>query len=287
MKFLKSQGIVIVLALIAVVLVGKNLLWPFLKPKFASRPSAKVEPPPSSPAPPSPTPASPFAQAVTAVTDKLKALASSSADTKTTEEPTNATPMNVEAIRGQASAWTSSPQRDPFKMRGRVSEKPAKEQLTLTAILRQTLSDLAVINNKIMEKGESVLGFVIESVEADRVWVSGPNGKEALEFKYFVESPKEQEKPEANPITPPAQPTRPSPATVKPTNAAIESESPGSDTLVVAEESSWESSSVEAFENLLALPVSNLAAIEEHEFYLHELINRDDTDVISATLLPE
>ncbi|HUS37561.1 MAG TPA: hypothetical protein VM680_19590 [Verrucomicrobiae bacterium] len=196
MKFLKSQGIVLVLAAFAVLLVGKNLIWPFLKPKFASRPT--------------PAAANPAATANTgakssALQNVAQTLASRVTDVlKTVQAQMPAAQaarlekLDAQALRGQAANWARSPLRDPFKMRGGVNDKPARDQLKLTGILRQTDSELAVINNLILSAGEMILGFKIETVEADRVWVSGPNGREALEFKYFVQGPEKLAK-EASP----------------------------------------------------------------------------------------
>lgn len=204
MKFLKSQGIVIVLALVAVILVGKNLVWPFLKPKFASRPAAKMAGPVSVPSPvpaappqsaPQPSPA-PVSATFSKLVDAVKSVQATSQASKFER-------MNAQGLKAQSLAWVASPQRDPFKRRGLVSEKSAKEQLTLTGILRQTDSDLAVINNQVIATGEMILGFKIETVESDRVWVSGPNGREEIGFKFFVEPTKPQEE-QAAQTAPPA-----------------------------------------------------------------------------------
>ena len=61
------------------------------------------------------------------------------------------------------------------------------QQLTLRGIWHQTGSSLAVINDHVLGKGDGILAFKIESIETDRVWVQGPNGREALEFKVLVE----------------------------------------------------------------------------------------------------
>jgi hypothetical protein len=95
------------------------------------------------------------------------------------------------------------------------------------------------------------------------------------------------EKPEPLPITPPAQPARPTAETrINLTDAEIESDAFGSGSLIEADEDFyWGASPLDAFESLLKLPVSNLTLIEDHPFYLHTLINRDGKEVVSATLL--
>jgi hypothetical protein len=195
-KFLKSQGIVLILAAFAILLVGKNLVWPFLKPKFASRaqPAAAVA------ADAKPTVGQKVVQTLAnRVTEVLK--------TVQTQTPVAQVAIleriDAQALQANAPNWVASPLRDPFKMRGGVSDKPARDQLTLTGILRQTDSELAVINNLILSAGEMILGFRVETVEADRVWVSGPNGREALEFKHFVQAPAKPAH-EVSPVAPSA-----------------------------------------------------------------------------------
>lgn len=186
MKFLKSQGIVLVLAAVAILLVGKNLVWPFLKPKFASGPKA---------APANPAPASTGAKPTVLqnVAQNLAGRVSEVLKTAQGQMPAaQATPpekIDAQALQAQLAHWVASPLRDPFKMRGGVSDKSAREQLMLTGILRQTDSELAVINGLILSAGEMILGFQVEMVEPDRVWVKGPNGRESLEFKYLVPGP--------------------------------------------------------------------------------------------------
>jgi hypothetical protein len=214
-KFLKNQGIVIVLAAFAVLLVGKNLVWPFLKPKFAGAP----KPTAAAPAAAAPTKPSPLQNAAQTLANRVSEVL------KTVQGQIPGSPalphekMDALALQAQLASWVASPRRDPFKMRGGVSDKSAREQLMLTGILRQTDSELAVINGLILSAGEMILGFQVEMVEADRVWVSGPNGRESLEFKYFVPSPEKI-------VTVEVQP--PSPDTEKPAaqEAPLESSAP-------------------------------------------------------------
>jgi len=88
----------------------------------------------------------------------------------------------------QAQPWTGVPQRDPFLVRsggGIQGTGPrAAELLMLNAILRQSGSTLAAINNRVVTEGDSIMGFRIQSIGAERVWVEGPNGREQLVFDY-------------------------------------------------------------------------------------------------------
>jgi hypothetical protein len=192
-KFLKSQGVVLVLAAIALILVGKNLVWPFLGPKFAKKQTVAQAPTPPASAPASAPQKPSTAFVPRAVEEKLgdalKAIERLSSSMTRTSAPAIAR-MDLNDLRARGGSWVVAPVRDPFKLRGSVNDKSAREQITLTGILRQTDSDLAVLNNQIMAVGETILGFRIETVEADRVWVSGPNGREALEFKYTIQEPK-------------------------------------------------------------------------------------------------
>lgn len=204
MKFLKNQGIVILLAAFAVLLVGKNLVWPFLKPKFASAPkpaASPANPAPTSNAGAKPTPLQNAAQNLAnRVSDVLKTVQSQLPGAQSAPHQK----MDAQALQSLVAGWVNSPQRDPFKMRGGVSDKSAREQLMLTAILRQTDSELAVINGSVMSVGEMVLGFTVDLVEADRVWVSGPNGRESIEFKNFSHTPEKVVTVEVLPASPDA-----------------------------------------------------------------------------------
>ena len=197
MKILRNQGFVIVLAVFALFLVGKNLVWPFLGPKFARRspaPQAKAAPAASETAqaasaaakPANPPSAAP-AKTVSTQNGQVASGAGAADEPGTMVVPDAS--MNLRELWSRTPEWADSPQRDPFKMRGGVNDKSAREQLTLTGILRQTEQELAVLNNRVLAEGDTILGFRIETVEPDRVWVSGPNGREMLEFKYNVQSP--------------------------------------------------------------------------------------------------
>jgi hypothetical protein len=81
------------------------------------------------------------------------------------------------------------------------------ELLTLSAIWRQTGSTLAVINKRVFNQGDTILRFTIQSIEVDRVWVDGPNGREAVDFKLEVpEEPYEQPPRNPDDVPPPDVP---------------------------------------------------------------------------------
>jgi hypothetical protein len=101
--------------------------------------------------------------------------------------------MNIQEAAANAPRWSQSPKRDPFKMMGARSDgKSARDLLTLGGVLRQSDSTLAVLNNRVLAAGDTILGFRLESVEDQCVWVSGPNGREQVEFKYSVPPPPER-----------------------------------------------------------------------------------------------
>lgn len=179
MKFLKNKGIVLILALFAVGLVFKNLVWPSLR-RHSPAPARAAANAPS---------ASPLVAAATAkaspapAAGPVKAAGISVVGTMNDRLPQS--PMDLNAMQSSAPAWAETPRRDPFHIRGGIKDgKSARELLTLMGVLRQTRSTLAVVNNQVLSVGDSILGFKVESVEDDRVWVSGPNGREVVDFKY-------------------------------------------------------------------------------------------------------
>jgi hypothetical protein len=209
-KLLRNQGFVLVLAAFAIFLVGKNLLWPAIGPKFSRRTEAKTAAPATTPVPAAPAPAvaaasNPSASTPTAAWKSAAMSALGAIRNLVPGVDASVTPeanMNVQELSNSAPAWASTPQRDPFKMRGGINDKSAREQLTLTGILRQTESDLAVLNNKVLAAGDTILGFRIETIEGDRVWVSGSNGREMLEFKYSAPQPSQPQQPPIDAATP-------------------------------------------------------------------------------------
>ncbi len=95
---------------------------------------------------------------------------------------------DVAALRVSSERWVNAPRRDPFDMELKRVEATgtqfkAMQLLKLTGIWRQTGGSLVVINEHVLGLGETVLAYRIDSIESDRVWVQGPNGREALEFQ--------------------------------------------------------------------------------------------------------
>jgi|KBSSwiStaDraftv2_1062776.scaffolds.fasta_scaffold756747_2 hypothetical protein len=171
MKFLRNPITVGILALVAV-----GMLVHSLYPHLRGRPR-RATPARSTPAP---TPA-----AAMALTPLEKPTAS--APLQTDKAPTAATAMtmDLDLIRAGADRWLQA-RRDPFQLRtvaARPMYPPAREVLFLSAVWRQTDSSLAVLNNRIYAAGDRVLRYTLSSIEADQVWVQGPNGREAVGFR--------------------------------------------------------------------------------------------------------
>ena len=101
-----------------------------------------------------------------------------------------------DAVAAGASAARSaeSPGRDPFQDQSLAAKQakpypPAREVLTFNSFWWQSGSTLAVINNRVIAVGDYILAFKVESIDHDRVWVEGPNGREAVEFGASNASP--------------------------------------------------------------------------------------------------
>jgi hypothetical protein len=239
---------------------------------------------------------------VTKLVDAMKAVHAAPAPAAVRREK-----MNAQELKNLAVAWNSSPLRDPFKRRSAFSEKSAREQLTLTGILRQTDSELAVINNQIIAVGETILGFKIESVEADRVWVSGPNDREVIEFKISASDVPPKEVVVANATFQSAQLARLSSAnrTQKTDRISVGAhpsrllfdEGTGhwidhvmdSGRLIRLEDGSvWRVSPIDVIDSMLWLPISNITVIDgDDPSYPHKLVNMDDNEVVNAKLLQD
>ncbi len=170
MKLLRNPVAVAVLALLAVAVMAYQF-WPMLRPRFA-----RTAPPPPSPRP---------AAAPTAPAKPAKPPADSPAPP---QGP--AASVEVAVLETNSLRWAEAPRNDPFKVRFYVSSaqgttnRPAMEVLTLNAVWQQTDgAPLAVINNRLLGEGDVILEFKISTIEPDRVWVDGPNGREPVRFK--------------------------------------------------------------------------------------------------------
>lgn len=186
MKLLRNPIAVSVLGVLAIGLVIKSF-WPMIQGRPGARraaaPSAAPAAPTAKPAPVAPAAAgtvpvpAPWSTAVVSL--------EKSGATPAAGEPPEPSQINLDLVRQDAPRWALG-RRDPFQIRS-TPTKPvyprAMEVLNLGAIWRQTDSSLAVLNNHIYEAGDTVLRFVIKSIEPDRVWVQGPNGREVVDFK--------------------------------------------------------------------------------------------------------
>jgi hypothetical protein len=105
--------------------------------------------------------------------------------------PTNGwpeAPMDYGLIQTNLARWADEPERDPFQMSETVVEETVQNTnsrislLKLKAIWRQTGGRAVVINERILMEGDSIEGLKVERIEADRVWLKGPERTEALIF---------------------------------------------------------------------------------------------------------
>ncbi len=106
--------------------------------------------------------------------------------------------LELRALEANAARWGQAPRRDPFRSRFDAQTQAARF-LSLKAIWRQTEGALAVINDRVVAEGDRVLDFSVEKIESDRVWVSGPNGREDLVFKLSGPPLKAQHEPGSSP----------------------------------------------------------------------------------------
>ncbi|MGE3312951.1 MAG: hypothetical protein AB7O66_23525 [Limisphaerales bacterium] len=107
---------------------------------------------------------------------------------------TTVRPIDHPSVSATAPRWIESPRRDPFLLEQARSAAPdgppASELLSLRAIWRQTGSQLAVINRQIVREGDRLLGFAVETIEAQGVWVRGTNGRERITFPIPTQPPR-------------------------------------------------------------------------------------------------
>jgi hypothetical protein len=177
MKPMNNPVVVGALVVIALIVVFRNALAPMWNKvrSYKRQPIAAAAPAsPSAPATPVRT-AAPVEKPL--LTEKPPTLNSVSGAV-----------MDLAVLRTNAVHWMDAPRRDPFIGRfapgDRAGSYPsAMELLNLGGIWRQTDSSLAVINNQVLGEGEGILAFKVEAIEADGVWVSGPNGRERVFFK--------------------------------------------------------------------------------------------------------
>lgn len=172
MKILQNPIAVTALALVAVALIAKQIAWPMIqRSHWMQHAPAAASPTVPAPKPaPRPEPGNSTLAPALAV---------------------NAMPeikIDASAARASAARVAEAPRRDPFQGQLPATTNqakpypPARELLTFNGFWRQTGSTLAVINNQIIAVGDSILAFKVDSIDHDRVWVVGPNGREAVEF---------------------------------------------------------------------------------------------------------
>jgi hypothetical protein len=168
MKALRNPLVVGALAFVALALLLWRVVLPLVRPYFGRQKTVQ--------------------QIVSDVGDKL--VSEALPNSTPTPPPVAAeveTRIEVPNIFTNIAEWVAVPKRDPFQGRIRPRDDrgaypPAAELLTLTGIWRQTGSSLAVINGQILSEGSDILDFKVAAIETDRVWVQGPNGREALSF---------------------------------------------------------------------------------------------------------
>ena len=190
MKLLRNPMVVGLLAVAALALVFKNVVWPILRraPQQARPPAAAA----AAPLTPVTAPLRATEQARTLV-QQLFEKASAADAALSLAPPTFATKIDSALLRMSSARWAEAPRRDPFQIRhlpvvasGTNAYPPAMELLTLSGIWRQTGGTLAVINKRVFSEGDTILRFTLKNIDADRVWVDGPNGREAVEFKLTL-----------------------------------------------------------------------------------------------------
>jgi len=173
MKLLRHPVVVMLLAVLALALVLKNFVWPFMgrAPRSPLQPSAAT------------TPASAQSKAAPEEQPLLESRAQ--------PRPARTTDVDLVLLQANSGRWAESPRHDPFQIRRSPALSsttqigpPAMELLKLSAVWRQTGSTLAVINDHVVSIGDAILQFRIQTIEADRVWVEGPNGREQVAFKF-------------------------------------------------------------------------------------------------------
>lgn len=183
MKPLQNPIVVVILVLAAAALIFRNALGPLWGRWRAPKPQTAA--PASAPVPP---------------INQLFAL------TNAASIGTNA-PARVEALNKLevVKDWTRAPKRDPFLFVPLPQNinmvlntnlptlttpvKSAQETLVLKAIWLQTGSNLAVINNRIVEEGSSILDYKVDKIESDKVWVTGPIGQERVLWGIGTNAP--------------------------------------------------------------------------------------------------
>jgi hypothetical protein len=171
LKILQNPIAVIVLSLVAVVLIATQVAWPMMQRSHWMQHAPEA----ASPAPAASLPA-PLSQ-------QVKPNQTSALLAKATPEAS----IDVSAASSSAARLAEASRRDPFQSKFLFTNQakaypPARELLTFTSYWRQTGSTVAIINDRVISVGDTILGFKVESIDHDSVRVVGPNGRETVEF---------------------------------------------------------------------------------------------------------
>ena len=184
MSLFRNPLLVGTLVLVALGLILSNLIWPRAQgQRWRGAPSPLAETP--RPAPESLPKASHAEPALAGVTPAAKP-----------------SPL-LDWVANEASRarWMHSPRRDPFRS-ATGSGKRATAALTLQGIWRQPGGNFAVIDGHLVGEGDPIADLRVDKIEADRVWVTGPNGREELGFKPPTKRPPSTAEPELGRSTP-------------------------------------------------------------------------------------
>ncbi len=130
---------------------------------------------------------SPTTAALTAAAKGAKGAAAVAANSLSTNLLWPETPIDLDKVQASLPQWLDAPQRDPFQLTepAVVAAAPVYSpvsQLKLNAVWRQTGGSAAVINGRLVAQGDTIEGLVLERIEADRVWLKGPEKTESLAF---------------------------------------------------------------------------------------------------------
>lgn len=114
------------------------------------------------------------------------------------EEPVQASgksiPVKAEdaapPIEFEKLQWAVELSRDPFRparvllpVAAIAEDSNTQNRLKLSAIWIQNSGRWAILNDQLVEEGESVLEYQIEAIRPDRVIVVGPGGRESVPFR--------------------------------------------------------------------------------------------------------
>ncbi|MFT5185264.1 MAG: hypothetical protein ACI84C_002407 [Flavobacteriales bacterium] len=103
--------------------------------------------------------------------------------------------MELETIQSKIAQWVQSPKRNPFQFFTKQENYAGAESvLTLNAVWSQTGSRLVVINQRVLEEGDTIESYRLERIEGERAWVNGPLGLEPLELELSITEAKQKRK---------------------------------------------------------------------------------------------